>query len=131
MRTIIIFIFTVLLASTVKAQTTDFDFDCELICSDATAAIAAIPDAMMDDPDDLYDRVAYLNNIETPDGFSIYANDERVTIYEGEDPQTGTQRWHYQGYYNGYEYVQFNYVYRIIHRVLINLEYNCDVLDGV
>ena len=129
MRTITMFIFFVLLASTAKAQT-DFDFAC-LTCSDATASIAAIPNAMMDDPDDLYDRVAYLNNIETPDGFSIYANDERVTIYEGEDPQNGDQRWYYQGYYNGYEYVQFNYVYRIIHRVLINLEYGCDVLDGV
>ena len=58
--------------------------------------VAAIPDAMMDDPDDLYDRVAYLNNIETPDGFSIYANEERVTVYEGEDPQNGIQRWYSQ-----------------------------------
>ena len=129
MRIITTFIFFVLLASTAKAQT-DFDFACGLTCNEAAASIAAIPDAMMDDPDDLYDRVAYLNNIETPDGFSIYANDEGVTIFEGEDPQNGTQRWYYQGYYNGYEYVQFNYVYRIIHRVLINLEYGCDVLEG-
>ena len=130
MRLIILTIFAICMAGTAKAQT-DFDFTCELTCSEAAASIAAIPDAMMDDPDDLYDRVAYLNNIETPDGFSIYANDERVTIYEGEDPQNGDQRWYYQGYYNGYEYVQFNYVYRIIHRVLINLEYGCDVLDGI
>ena len=130
MRLIILTIFAICMAGTVKAQT-EFDFTCELTCSEAAAAIAAIPDAMMDDPDDLYDRVAYLNNIVTPDGFSIYANDERVTIYEGEDPQTGIQRWTHKGDYNGYIYEQFNVLYRIIHRVLINLEYGCDVLEGV
>ena len=131
-RLILLIIFAICIAGVAKAQTTDFDFACELMCSDATAAIAAIPNAMQDDPNGpLYDRVAYLNSIITPDGFSIYANDERVTVYEGNDPQNGTQRWYYQGYYNGYIYEQFNVLYRMIHRVLINLEYNCDVLDGI
>ena len=124
MRIIITFIFFVLLASTAKAQTAEFNFDCY------TAAIAAIPDAMEDDPDDLYDRVAYINNIVTPDGFSIYANDERITVYEGNDPQTGLQRWNHKGDYNSYSYIEFNVVYKLIHRVLINLEYGYHVLHG-
>ena len=126
MRTIIIFIFTVLLASTAKAQTTDFYFSCY------DTEIAAIPDAMQDDPNEpLYDRVAYLNNIITPDGFSIYANEERVTIYEGEDPQNGTQRWYSKTEVNYVSYLEFNVLYRIIHRVLINLKYGYEPLYGI
>ena len=129
MRIIILTIFAICMAGTVKAQT-DFNFTCELTCSDATAAIAAIPEAMMDDPNGpLYDRVAYINNIPTPDGFSIYANAERVVIHEGLYPG-GTQVWK-TGKVNDYEYEQFNIVYKNIHRVLINLEYGCELLDGV
>ena len=130
MRIIILTIFAICMAGTVKAQT-EFDFTCELTCSDAAASIAAIPEAMMDDPNGpLYDRVEYINNIETPDGFSIYANAERVVIHEGIYP-SGTQRWKGGQYINDYGYDQFNAVYKIIHRVLINLEYGCDVLDGI
>ena len=71
-----------------------------------------------------------LNNIVTPDGFSIYANDERVTVYEGNDPQTGIQRWNYKEYYNGYIYEQFNVLYKLAHRVLINLKYGYEPLHG-
>ena len=125
MRLIILTIFAICMAGTVKAQTIEFNFDCY------TAAIAAIPDAMEDDPDDLYDRVAYLNNIVTPDGFSIYANEERVTIYEGNDPQNGIQRWYSKREVNYISYVEFNALYKIIHRVLINLEYGHHVLEGI
>ena len=45
-----------LLGGFANAQT-EFSFDCVAAYN---AEIAAIPDAMMDDPDDLYDRVAYL-----------------------------------------------------------------------
>ena len=125
MRTITMFIFFMLLASTAKAQTVEFNFDCY------TAAVAAIPDAMPDDPDDLYDRVAYLNNVETPDGFSIYANEERVTVYEGEDPQNGIQRWYSKTEVNYVSYLEFNVLYRIMRRVLINLEYGYEPLYGI
>ena len=125
MRTITMFIFFVLLASTAKAQTVEFNFDCY------AAAIAAIPDAMPDDPDDLYDRIAYINNIVTPDGFGIDANDETITVYEGDDSDSGTQRWYYQGDYNYISYLEFNVVYRIIRRVLINLEYGYEPLYGI
>ena len=128
MRTIITFIFFVLLASTAKAQTIEFNFDCVAAYN---AEIAAIPDAMSDDPDDLYDRVAYLNNIVTPDGFSIYANEERVTVYEGNDPQNGTQQWYSKTEVNYVSYEEFNALYKIIHKVLINLEYGYHVLNGV
>ena len=125
MRIIITFIFFMLLVSTAKAQTVEFNFDCY------TAAVAAIPDAMEDDPDDLYDRVAYLNNIATPDGFSIYANEERITVYEGNDPQNGIQRWYSKKEVNYISYEEFNALYKIIHRVLINLEYGHHVLEGI
>ena len=124
MRIIILTIFAICIAGTVKAQT-EFNFDCY------AAAIAAIPEAMEDDPDDLYDRVAYLNNIETPDGFSIYANEERVTVYEGNDPQNGIQRWYSKKEVNYISYEEFNALYKIIHRVLINLEYGHHVLEGI
>ena len=131
MRTITMFIFFVLLASTAKAQT-DFDFTCELTCSDATAAIAAIPDAMMDaDDGTFYDRTKYMNeNITAPDGFSFYADAEDVVIYEGMYPG-GTQRWTKDNDENEFTYDQFNTFWKNIHRVLINLEYGCELEDGV
>ena len=129
MRLIILTIFAICMAGTVKAQT-DFDFACELTCSDATAAIAAIPDAMMDaDDGTFYDRVEYINEIIPPDGFSVFANAERVVIHEGIYPG-GTQRWK-TGEVDYYEYDQFNIVYKNIHRVLINLKYGCELEDGV
>ena len=127
MRLIILTIFAICMAGTVKAQTIEFSFDCVAAYN---AEIAAIPDAMPDDPDDLYDRVVYLNNIVTPDGFSIYANEERVTVYEGEDPQNGTQRWYSKTEVNYVSYLEFNVLYKIIHRVLINLKYGYPVLHG-
>ena len=127
MRLIILTIFAICMAGTVKAQT-EFNFDCVAAYN---AEIAAIPDAMPDDPDDLYDRVAYLNNIVTPDGFSIYANEERVTVFEGEDPQNGLQRWYSKTEVNYISYEEFNALYKIIHKVLINLEYGYHVLNGV
>ena len=130
MRLIILTIFAICMAGTVKAQT-DFDFTCELTCSDATAAIAAIPDAMMDDPNGpLYDRVEYINNIPTPDGFGIDANDEKIRIYEGTDSDSGNQVWPWNDDFNAYSYEDFNKLYRMIHRILINLEYGCDILEG-
>ena len=130
MRLIILTIFAICMAGTVKAQT-DFDFACELTCSDATAAIAAIPEAMMDaDDGTFYDRIVYINDIPTPDGFSIYANAEKVVIHEGNYPH-GTQVWPWPYPVNDYSYDEFNYVYKMIHRVLINLEYGCDILDGI
>ena len=91
MRLIILTIFAICMAGTVKAQT-EFDFTCELTCSDATAAIAAIPDAMMDDPNGpLYDRTEYIGDIITPDGFSIHADPETIRIYRGIYPD-GTSR---------------------------------------
>ena len=130
MRIITTFIFFVLLASTAKAQT-DFDFACELTCSDATAAIAAIPDAMMDDPNGpLYDRTEYIGNIITPDGFSIHADPETIRIYRGIYPD-GTQEWYGDNNQNEYTYDQFNTFYKNIHRRLINLEYGCELEDGV
>ena len=130
MKTIITFMFFVLLASTAKAQT-DFNFAC-LTCSDATAAIAAIPDAMMDaDDGTFYDRTKYMNdNIISPNGFSFYADDEQVVIHEGIYP-SGTQVWYETNYQNEYTYDQFNAFYKNIHRILINLEYGCELLDGV
>ena len=128
MRTITMFIFFVLLASTAKAQTVEFSFDCVAAYN---AEIAAIPEAMMDDPNGpLFDRVAYINNIVTPDGFSLYANEERVTVYEGEDPQNGLQRWYTQSEVNYISYLEFNVIYKLIHRVLINLEYGYEPLHG-
>ena len=118
-----------LLASTAKAQT-DFDFAC-LTCSDATAAIAAIPEAMIDaDDGTFYDRVKYINDIIPPDGFSVYANAERIVIHEGIYP-SGTQRWRGGDFINDYEYDQFNIIYKNIHRRLINLEYGCELEDGI
>ena len=119
MRTIITFIFFVLLASTAKAQT-EFNFSCY------DEEIAAIPDATYDDDNDQsdnYDRVAYINNIPTPDGFGIDANDEKIRIYEGTDSDSGNQVWPWNYDYNAYSYEDFNTLYRIIHRVLINLKY--------
>ena len=128
MRTITMFIFFVLLASTAKAQTVEFSFDCVAAYN---AEIAAIPEAMMDDPNGpLFDRVAYINNIVTPDGFSLYANEERVTVYEGEDPQNGLQRWYTQSEVNYISYLEFNVIYKLIHRVLINLKYGYEPLHG-
>ena len=128
MRTITMFIFFVLLASTAKAQTVEFSFDCVAAYN---AEIAAIPEAMMDDPNGpLFDRVAYINSIVTPDGFSLYANEERVTVYEGEDPQNGLQRWYTQSEVNYISYLEFNVIYKLIHRVLINLEYGYEPLHG-
>ena len=128
MRTIIIFIFTVLLALTAKAQTIEFDFDCVAAYN---AEIAAIPEAMQDDPNGpLFDRVAYINNIITPDGFSLYANEERITVYEGENPQNGLQRWYTQSEVNYISYLEFNVIYKLIHRVLINLKYGYEPLYG-
>ena len=131
MRIITTFIFFVLLASTAKAQTS-FDFTCELTCSDATAAIAAIPEAMMDaDDGTFYDRTEYMNdNIISPDGFSFYADDEKVVIHEGIYP-AGTQRWYEDNPQNEYTYDQFNTFYKNIHRILINLKYGCGLKDGV
>ena len=131
MRIIITFIFFVLLASTAKAQT-DFDFTCELTCSDATAAIAAIPEAMMDaDDGTFYDRTKYMtDNITAPDGFSFHADDEQVVIHEGMYPG-GTQIWYETNYQYEYTYDQFNTFYKNIHRMLINLEYGCELKDGV
>ena len=127
MRLIILTIFAICMAGTVKAQT-EFDFDCTAAYN---AEIDAIPEAMMDDPNGpLFDRVAYINNIETPDGFSLYANEERVTVYEGEDPQNGTQRWYTQSEVNYISYLEFNVIYKLIHRVLINLEYGYEPLHG-
>ena len=126
MRLIILTIFAICMAGTVKAQT-EFNFDCY------TAAIAAIPDAPYDDdydPSDDYDRVAYINNIPTPDGFSIYANDERVVIHEGSYP-SGTQVWKGGKDIPYISYLEFNVNYRIILRVLINLEYGHHVLEGI
>ena len=127
MRLIILTIFAICMAGTVKAQT-EFNFDCTAAYN---AEIAAIPEAMMDDPNGpLFDRVAYINNIVTPDGFSLYANEERVTVYEGEDPQNGLQRWYTQSEVNYISYLEFNVIYKLIHRVLINLEYGYEPLHG-
>ena len=124
MRTIIIFIFTVLFALTAKAQTTDFDFSCY------DTEIAAIPDAMQDDPNGpLFDRVAYINNTVTPDGFSVYANEERIVVHKGIYP-AGTQRWYSQVEVNYISYAEFNVIYKIMHRVLINLKYGYEPLYG-
>ena len=124
MRLIILTIFAICMAGTVKAQT-EFNFDCY------TAAIAAIPDAPYDDDNDQsdnYDRTAYLNSIIPPDGFSIDANDERVTIHEGIYPG-GTQKWYHAGF-NEYSYDDWNFIYRAIHRILINLEYGYEPKTG-
>ena len=131
MKLIILTIFAICMAGTVKAQT-DFDFTCELTCSDATAAIAAIPDAMMDaDDGTFYDRTEYMNeNITAPDGFSFYADAEDVVIYEGTYPG-GTQLWTKDNDENEFTYDQFNTFWKNIHRILINLKYGCELEDGV
>ena len=47
------------------------------------------------------------------------------------DPQNGIQRWYSKREVNYISYVEFNALYKIIHRVLINLEYGHDVLEGI
>ena len=126
MRLIILTIFAICMAGTVKAQT-EFNFDCVAAYN---AEIAAIPEAMMDDPNGpLFDRVAYINSIIPPDGFSVYANEERVVVHAGIYP-SGTQRWYTQEEVNYISYLQFNVIYKLIHRVLINLEYGYEPLHG-
>ena len=128
MRLIILTIFAICMAGTVKAQN-EFNFDCTL--SAYNAEIAAIPDALYDaddDQSDNYDRPAYINEIIPPDGFSIYANDEKVAIHEGIYPG-GIQRWPW-GTVNDYTYEEWNFIYRVIHRVLINLKYGYEPNTG-
>ena len=125
MRIIILTIFAICMAGTVKAQT-EFNFSCY------DEEIAAIPDALYDDdydPSDDYDRVAYLNSIITPDGFSINADSETVRVFTGNDPKNGSQEWYHTGF-DIYPYDEWNIIYRAVHRVLINLKYGYEANTG-
>ena len=125
MRIIILTIFAICMAGTVKAQT-EFSFSCY------NEEIAAIPDAPYDDDNDQsddYDRVAYINSTVTPNGFSVYANEERIVVHEGIYP-SGTQRWYSQVEVNYISYVEFNVIYKIMRKALINLEYGYAPLYG-
>ena len=93
-----------------ESTDSNINFDCY-----AAAIAAAIPDAIRD-PDDLYDRVAYLNNIATPDGFSIYANEKELQYMKG--------MIHKMEFNDGILkrkliifHMEFNALYKIIHRV--------------
>ena len=117
-----------LLALTAKAQA-EFSFDCVAAYN---TEIDAIPDATYDDdndPSDDYDRVAYLNNIIAPDGFSINADAETVRVFRGNDPKTGSQEWYHSGF-DIYTYDEWNFIYKATHRVLINLKYGYEPKTG-
>ena len=123
MRLIILTIFAICMAGTAQAQT-EFNFSCY------EEEIAAIPEAMMDDPNGpLFDRVKYINDIITPDGFSINADEERIVVHEGLYPG-GTQRWYHDIPVNIISYDDFNFIYKAIHRVLINLKYGYEPKTG-